>query len=211
MTPEKKINKTKMKKLTYILIFLTAFRQAWAFFIPTPCVSGTPAFAFQNTPAAKGNTLSIGSMAPNITLLDSCFYKPLMDAKTPMPNKLYNMNVPTQIIAFWDGDSSKNGNLLPDLQQLAKQHANSGLEVLAIYTGQSKAAWLSQIMGRGNLLRHYYEGPAPTGLAALAFGAVSTPTYFLLNTNKKIIGIGQNLNALNNVIKTELLTTTATN
>ncbi|MEO6538605.1 MAG: redoxin domain-containing protein [Ferruginibacter sp.] len=130
----------------------------------------------------------IGEKAANIEMLDTAG-KPLA---------LYDVNAAYTVLVFWDPNCGHCKEELPKIDSIyrASWHRNN-VKIYAVLTENDKSAWLKyiQLHNLGDW-ENVYETPEMAAAAAAAqkpgfrqlFDVTLTPTLFLLDKDKRIIG-----------------------
>lgn len=121
---------------------------------------------------------SIGNEAPNFEL-------GLKDEK--LPKSLSGLNVAENyILAFWSSTCSHCLEEIPELHKFVKTYENGKFKVVAIGLEESPYKWNTLTYDLPDFIHVYGEGKWDNKIGD-AYGVTSTPAYFVLDKDKKIV------------------------
>lgn len=106
---------------------------------------------------------------------------------------LYEIEAEQTIVVFWASWCPHCMQEMPKLNEWAKEHPNT--TVLAISLDEDKTAYTDAIKNFANLT-HTCDYKKWQGKAATDYYIVGTPTFILLDKNKKIVGKYVNINQI---------------
>jgi len=120
----------------------------------------------------QAKILKIGALAPNITIPDS-----LGNAI-----ELYKINTPKILIVFYASWCPHCKELLPRLKTL------NDIEIVAVSLDSSRVNWLNFVKDNALNFLNVSDLKGWNGKEAGDYFIYATPTMFILDSNKKIIG-----------------------
>ncbi len=133
--------------------------------------------------------LSTGSVAPDFTLETG------KDKKT-ITKKLSDLNSAERyIILFWSSTCSHCLDEVPQLQTYIKSKGKGKIKVVAVALEEETLKWKDLIANYPEFIHVYGEGKWENEIGN-DYGVTATPTYFVLNKNKKIIAKPSDIDAL---------------
>jgi len=120
------------------------------------------------------NKIKKGSLAPNINWIDD----------QNKVQEIYKIKSPITIIVFWASWCPHSINIMPKLNEWVK--SNNKVKVLAISLDEDKVLYEQTIKNYTNLI-HYCDYKKWEGSTVKDYKVVATPTFIVLDKNKKII------------------------
>ena len=128
---------------------------------------------------------------------------------------LYNIKSPLTFVAFWDPHCGHCKTLVPKLDSFYEaKWKNEGVKILAVNTNDNVVDDWKQFIIENKLNGWYHGYETPQKKAELAannqpdyrqlYDIFQTPTFFLLDENKKIIAKGLSLEQYNELINAKL-------
>ncbi len=127
--------------------------------------------------AAVMKQLRPGKQAPAIMLNNS-------EGK---PITLYNLEAKVILLVFWSSVCEHCEKAMPQLQQIYETYHPLGLEIMAISADTDKKSWLEAINRQGLKWINVADLKGFESPVIKTYNAYSTPTFFLLDHEKKII------------------------
>lgn len=148
----------------------------------------------------------IGEKAANIEMLDTA----------GKPSALYDVNADYTVLVFWDPNCSHCKEELPKIDSVYRASwQKNNVKIYAVLTENEKAAWLKYIQAH-NLTGwvNVYETKEMEAANAAAqkpgfrqlFDVTMTPTLFLLDKDKRIIGKKLSWQQLNDFLQLKITT-----
>ena len=101
------------------------------------------------------------------------------------------------LIVFWSSTCSHCLEELPKLQEYTNSFSKEQLQVIAVGLEEEPYRWKDKTYELDNFLHVYGEGKWDNTIGN-AYGVTATPTYFVLNAEKKIIGKPDDFEAFQN-------------
>ncbi|HPS26373.1 MAG TPA: redoxin domain-containing protein [Bacteroidales bacterium] len=127
--------------------------------------------------AAVMKQLRPGKLAPAIMLNNS-------EGK---PITLYDLDAKVILLVFWSSVCEHCEKAMPQLQQIYETYHPLGLEIMAISADTDKKSWLEAINRQGLKWINVADLKGFESPVIKTYNAYSTPTFFLLDHEKKII------------------------
>ncbi len=132
---------------------------------------------------------SIGNPAPD-------FSTEVKEKEKTVLKHLSELNIAEHyIIAFWSSGCSHCLDEIPQLHEFSKALENEKLKVIAIGLEDEPDGWKSLTYDFPNFLHVYGEGKWDNKIGN-SYGVTATPTYFILDKDKKIAAKPEDLEAL---------------
>lgn len=123
---------------------------------------------------------SIGNKAPNFSLeVEENGQKVTKNLSELQPAETY-------IIAFWSSGCSHCLQEIPKLHAFSKTYTNDKLKVIAVGLEEETYAWKNLTYDFPNFLHVYGEGKWDNEIGN-SYGIIATPTYFVLDKDKRIV------------------------
>jgi peroxiredoxin len=127
----------------------------------------------------------VGALAPNIIIPDSL----------GKSIELYKINTTKTLLIFYASWCPHCKELIPKLRTL------KNIEILAVSLDTSRVDWLNFVNGNSLKYLNVSDQKGWDGKAAGDYFIYATPTMFVLDRDKKIIGKPVNYDELNSFIK----------
>lgn len=141
-------------------------------------------------------SLSIGNTAPDFLLKST-------EDKGRANKKLTDLHVSENyLILFWSSTCSHCLNEIPQLKAYLKSIKKTKLQVIAIALEEDSKSWSKEIVKYPEFI-HVLGINKWDNTIANSYNVNATPTYFLLNKDKKIIAKPYDLDALKELLETE--------
>jgi thiol-disulfide isomerase/thioredoxin len=135
------------------------------------------------------NSLSIGSIAPD-------FYFVVEKDKKKSIKKLSELNsAENYIIIFWSSSCPHCLDEIPQLQKFIKSQGNGKMKVIAIGLEDDNKTWKQKIKNYPEFIHILGLGKWDNEIGD-KYGVSATPTYFVLDKNKRIISKPKNFEVL---------------
>ncbi|GAB1855289.1 hypothetical protein MHTCC0001_01220 [Flavobacteriaceae bacterium MHTCC 0001] len=132
---------------------------------------------------------SIGNKAPDFSI-------DVSDKGSKVTKSLQKLDIAnTYVIAFWSSTCSHCLKEIPELHKFSKTFSEKQLKVIAIGLEDEPFKWQSLTYDFPNFLHVYGEGKWDNEIGN-TYGVTGTPTYFILDKDKKIIAKPEGLEAL---------------
>lgn len=133
--------------------------------------------------------ISIGSVAPDFS------WETLIDKKK-ITNKLSELNAAENyIVVFWSSTCSHCLDEIPQLQTFVKNQEKGKLKVIAIGLESEPYKWKDLTYSYPTFIHVYGKGKWDNKIGH-DYGVTGTPTYFVLDSDKRIIAKPENFEAL---------------
>ncbi len=121
--------------------------------------------------------LKPGNKAPEISLNDvNGIYR-----------NLYEVNAKVTLIMFWSSECEHCEEVIPQIIHIYSMYKPMGLEVFAVSVDTDRKSWISAVNKNGSDWINVSDLKGFQSPVIAAYNAFSTPTFYLLDADKKII------------------------
>ena len=136
--------------------------------------------------------ISIGNKAPDFSFEIEHSTKKLSELNT----------AENYVIVFWSSTCSHCLDEIPQLQSFVKTQKAGKIKVIAVGLEEEPSAWEKLTSNFAEFI-HVYGAGKWDNKTGNAYGVTATPTYFILNNDKKIIAKPENFEALKTFFEAE--------
>ncbi|MFH0736929.1 MAG: TlpA disulfide reductase family protein [bacterium] len=138
----------------------------------------------------QSKNFKVGATVPNIIIPDN-------NGKNI---ELNSLKAEKTLIIFYASWCPHCQTLIPQINELYKTQKNKSFEVLAISIDTSKTDWLKVVEGNNLKWLNACDFKGWSGKSVIDYYIYATPSMFLLDKNKKVIGLPLTFNDLKNLL-----------
>lgn len=132
---------------------------------------------------------SFGQKAPNFSFEITKNDKPIKTSLNELKSAQY------YVVLFWSSSCSHCLDEVPKVEQYIKQQDNNKIKVIAIGLEDEPYSWKSLTYDLPSFIHVYGEGKWDNPIGN-SYGVTGTPTYFILDKDKRIVAKPDSLEAL---------------
>lgn len=149
-------------------------------------LKGTDSIAFQKR-LETYEKIKQGSKVPNI----------VWNTTSGSVNDLYGIPTPKILLVFWSSECDHCQTIMPKLDEIAKNNTN--VTVIGIGVEWNKNSYMEAIKKYKNIW-HYSEFKGWEGNTIMEYGIQSTPSFYVLDKEKKLLQRSDTLDAMVNFL-----------
>jgi len=153
------------------------------------CSEGVDSLGIEEKIAAL-KSVKIGSSVPTISIADT----------SGIMQSLYEVEAKAILVLFWGSWCDHCEEEMPKIKLLYEKYADKGLEIYAVGIEQNKENWKKAIREQELPWINVSDLSAFQGDACIKYHVWQTPTYFVLDSEKKIIGRPMSVGQLEGIL-----------